>query len=503
MLTDAFNRLTKEESLGGHRKVEAAIAGRWILANQLAGLGLQLLSVILLTRLLVPADFGLLAIPLFFYSFILQFGVFGLFSGLVQQLKLELEEVEGLFALGLFVSLACALGLVVSAPLLVKFYGNLTFLPVTVVLALTLPLECVSAFFTSLLNRNLRYDWILLGDFFSRLVALTFAIGLALCGAGVWALVVQIFISSVVRLCFFMRAFAWRPIFRRQGWFKAGALFRFGLRTTSGNLVNYLTYQVYPLALGRFGSIAATGFFNRGQALFLLPFGQASSLFEQYFFPRLSAEQANQIKFQQLLQEANHWYWAVLFPLCSVFIVSGRDLVAVLFGTEWSEAGAVTSFLAMASIPSLLTGLLPRANAARARPARCFWLNLVGLPFLMSSTFFIASSGAAAVAAVFALYRLIMAVPSLLWMLRGLGLDNRCVLQGAAVRLLTLSLLVLFFRWLFVDLSRPFTAAVIVFCCASIISLAWSLCDANLRHGIILLSREMTFFDRFAKKSAR
>jgi O-antigen/teichoic acid export membrane protein len=122
--------------------------------------------------------------------------------------------------------------------------------------------------------------------------------------------------------------------------------------------------------------------------------------------------------------------------------IYGDWALAWLLGAKWGVSGQVAQWLAVASIPILISNLLARGNAAIGRPGRGVIIVLLSLPFLLSGIYFYSLEGAVAVAKFYALYRWMLYPILISYHLKGSGFDSRLFVRSQ-LQLLLLSLIAL------------------------------------------------------------
>jgi O-antigen/teichoic acid export membrane protein len=135
-----------------------SIAGMaWVALGSGALAVLKLVALVLLTRLLTPADFGLMSAALVILTFSLNFSQLGLGPALVQRPRLEPHHISTAFVASTALGLLTAAIIWWGAPLLAEFFRMDRLVPIVRTLAFTFPLAGISIASESLLQRELRF----------------------------------------------------------------------------------------------------------------------------------------------------------------------------------------------------------------------------------------------------------------------------------------------------------------------------------------------------------
>jgi O-antigen/teichoic acid export membrane protein len=411
-----------KDCLGEHRVRSLARVGSIAMANQLSGMGLRLISTVVLSRLLPPSTFGLVAMVVFFRGLMSIFGAAGFVEAAVQKKSLTLNQLNGIFWLNAGVCTFLAIIFIACGPLISSFYGEPELTAICLVFGLLFILENLFLTHGALLRRTMNYELSFVVSFFPQVVALVVSITMALCGFEVWSLVGGAVISVIIGRLFYLYFVRWNPgELKLEAGFKE--IFSYGIKSSAATVVSYFSQYSQTLALGKFASAADVGLYNRGQALFQIPIQQVAWPVAQLMLPALASLQDDRKKMFELILRAT-WLVALLaVPFTLFMVVYGDWFIVWLVGKQWEVSGQVAQWLAVASIPSLITNLIARGNAAIGRPGRGVPIALAGLPFLLFGIYTNAQLGPVMVAQFYALYRWILYPIAVAYHLKGSGFD--------------------------------------------------------------------------------
>jgi O-antigen/teichoic acid export membrane protein len=314
-----------------------------------ARIALQVASLAVLSRLLTPADYGLVALVLAVVAVGEVFRDFGLSAAAVQAPSLTRAQRDTLFWLNAALGAALTLVTVLAAPAVALAFGRPELAAITRVLALTFLLNGCSAQYRAHLQRSFRFTWLAGADIAAQLVGVVLGIALALAGAGYWALVAQQLGQVGAALLLLVAVARWLPRRPVRG---AGVrpLVRFGWQYVAGQLVGYVGKNVDSLVLGaRFGPVPL-GFYNRAFQALMGPLTQLRAPTTTVALPVLARLQDDEARYGAYLQRGQLALGYTFLPAIAVGAGAAEPLVSVLLGPGWLAVAPIFTALACAAV---------------------------------------------------------------------------------------------------------------------------------------------------------
>lgn len=416
----------------------AARGAYFTLSAQAARIILQLLSVVILARILSPHDYGLLAVVLVVVGLGEIFRDFGLTSASIQAPELSRGQRDNLFwintAIGIALtaimfSLSWAIGAVTGEPELVG---------ISQWLSLTFLLNGLATQHRANLMRDLKLKPLAIVDVASSAIALAVAIVAAIAGMGYWALVIQQLVTATVILVGVVAAGRWWPrAFSRAH--SVRQMINFGWTLVATNLIGYASRQIDTVVISvRFG-IAPLGLYNRAFQLIMTPLTQVRSPLQSVALPVLSRVQQDQPRFETYVTAAQ-LALGFLFGI-PVAIIAGlaEPAVDILLGSRWAEAAPMLRMFAIAGILTTVSFVGYWVYLARGLGADLLRYSivtaLIKVVCVVVGSFF----GVFGVAVAFAVHPAIAWPISLAWLSRITPMPRRQLYQGAG-RIIAVSL---------------------------------------------------------------
>lgn len=320
-------------------------------AVTLTGQGLrivvQVVGVVVLSRLLAPADYGLLAMTTAVVGVADIFRDMGLSSAAVQARTLSRGQRANLFWLNTGIGLLLSLVVFAGAPLLALVYSRDELVDVTRVLCWTFLLNGMATQYRADLLRSLRFTRLAVVDVVAPITGLAVAVVAALHGAGVFALVVQQLTQYTVVLVAVALAAGWFPG-RPDRSAPMGGLLRFGWQLVGSQLVGYAGNNVDSLTIGiRFGA-DPLGLYNRAFQLLMTPLNQIRGPITQVGLPLLSRLQDDRARLAGALVRGQAALGLTLMLGLAVLAGSAGPTTALLLGPQWQAAAPLLALLAVA-----------------------------------------------------------------------------------------------------------------------------------------------------------
>lgn len=310
---------------------------------------------IVLTRLLAPADFGLLAMVTVVTGFARVLSDFGMSSALIQAKTPEEREFSSAFWANVGLGLILSILLAGSAPLLASFYRETRVGTLMVVLSGQFLITSLGSVHSSRLQRRLAFGALVTSEVTSVVLGSVTAMVAAWQGAGVWSLVVRAHVQSIVLVCGLWTAERWLPDLR----FDFGALkrfLRFSLSLTGSRVLNYWTRNLDNLLIARFFGAADVGLYVRGYSVLMQPVSMVTTSLGRVMFPTFASIQDDLPRTRSVYRRTLQLIALVTFPSMALLWVTADDFVVGLFGPTWIRCvGVVRIFCVLGALQSLGT----------------------------------------------------------------------------------------------------------------------------------------------------
>jgi O-antigen/teichoic acid export membrane protein len=295
---------------------------------------LNLASIVILARILSPADFGIIATVSAFMALLIVFRDAGLTMAAVRSAELTPQQSTNMFWMTQALSGLVALGIAALAPVIAGIYGQPELTAVMQVLALAGILEGLGLQHGALLRRELRLGAHAVASVIAESIAIAIAIAGALRGWGYWALVVKMLVSAGINSALLWMLCKWRPGRPRRN---SGVmpLVRFGGQLTLAQLLWTVLRKADDALIGWAWGVTQVGYYTRAYGLLLLPTQQLTTPLAIAAIPTLSRLQNEPDRFRRYYLRGMEFVTFLGFPLVVLLFVIAEDFVAFVFGAKW------------------------------------------------------------------------------------------------------------------------------------------------------------------------
>lgn len=348
----------------------------WSTAEKVCSMLLQMVVSIVVARMLVPEDFGVMAILTFFTAVALVVVDSGFSQTLLRKDSPSNDDYKSVFLFNLGVSALLYLIFVVLSPLLARYYDLAVIVKIAPVLFLLLPLNALGIIQNTKLSREFRFGLLSRINFVASLAAGAVAIAVAVCGGGVWALVAQRLTVVAVKSLLLW----WRGDWRGEGKF-SGAAWRamapFSLRLMSTDIVSAIYNNVAQLFIGKVYSPNTLGYFNQAQKIKDLPVQSAVLSVQTVTYPAMAKIKDDADKFAESYRKVLMINVFVMAPLVVGMSLVAEPLFLLLLGERWLPTVPYFEVIALAGLFYPLAMVAYNVLKVHSNGAIIFRLELV------------------------------------------------------------------------------------------------------------------------------
>jgi O-antigen/teichoic acid export membrane protein len=396
---------------------------------QAATLALRTGSLMVLARLLLKEDFGLVGMATAFIGCLGLLKDAGLSMATIQSASLTLAQTSALFWINFAGGALLAVLAATSAPLLTAFYGEPRLFWITVALGTSLLFSGAAAQHRAMLQRSMRFATLAVIDAVSILVGIAVAVGMAVAGYGYWALVAMTITPTVVVLLGVFLATGWVPASPRR-WSGIRPMLAFGGAVTVGNLMYYVAYNADKMLIGRVLGAEALGVYGRAYQLINLPTENLSYTLGLVAFPALARIQKDPARLRRSFLEAYRVFLSLVVPITMACTLFAADMILVFLGPRWQETVGIFRLLAPTILVFAVLNPLSHLMLAGGHVGR--YLGIAGMitPVLLLSYALGLQHGLEGVAAGFSTAMILAALPVMLWAKHGTLITMRDILKA-------------------------------------------------------------------------
>ena len=364
----AFRPVAEDGELRRHAVRGAAAT----VSAQALALAAQVVSTVILARLLTPADFGVVAMVTTFSMLLMSFGWSGFNEAVIQAEEMNRFQASNLFWISSALGLILTIGFAGAGSLLARFYQNSLVAHVAVAMSVAIFIGAASNIHLALLRRAMRFAAVSANDVVGRATNTAVAILLALRGWGYWALVAGIVaqvLSTTIGAWWLCR---WIPSLPRRG-VGTRAMLRFAAKVYGRFSANYFARNFDNLLVGWQFNAAALGFYKKAYDLFALSANQLIAPLHNVALAALSRLNQDPVRFRRYLANSLGIIAFVGMAVGADLTLVGKDVVRLVLGPKWSESARIFELFGPGIGVMLLYSTMGWIHLSIGKPGR--WLR--------------------------------------------------------------------------------------------------------------------------------
>ncbi len=365
----------------GSLKSRAIKGGGVSVAAEIISLVLRVFGVVVLARLLQPRDFGLVTMVTAFYLLLAGFGYNGFTEYIIQKETIDHAELSRIFWLHALCNLFLSLCFIASAPLMAIFYAEPEAKIIAIVMASGIMAQMLSTIHLSLLKRGMQFTKVAVVTTTARVTSVVLAILMAAKGFQYWSIVARQLSEVFIMAIGAWIACPWVPGVR-VGLKKSLPSLRFALPVYGNYTLDYLARQLDKILLGRLHGSIVLGNYDRASYLASIPVDQLVAPLNNVGLATLSRLRNEPEKFHRYYVKALCLLAFVGVYGSLLLTLSGKDLVFLLLGPGWEQAGMVVSMLGPGTAAKIIYSTYSWLHLSLGKPQRWLRWNFIFLIFI-------------------------------------------------------------------------------------------------------------------------
>jgi teichuronic acid exporter len=318
-------------------KQTAAKGSGWSAVERLSSQGTQFLFGIILTRILLPADYGMIGLVLIFIAVGQTLVDAGFSSALIWKKNTTQIDYSSVYYFNIGISLIIYIFFFFLAPLIARFYNKLDLILLIRVICLNFIILSFGVIQQTILNKSFDIKTLAKVNFIGSLFGGIISVILALKGFGVWAIVVQILSKSLISTVLLWIFNSWRPLWVLS-MKSIKSLFTYGSNIMIAGLI-YSTFQnLYYVIIGKIFPIVTLGYYTRAVQLSEFPVTTVSSIFQRITFPVFSILQDETERLKNAVRKSLKIIVFILYPILFGLIATSDIFIELIFSPKWLPA---------------------------------------------------------------------------------------------------------------------------------------------------------------------
>ncbi len=306
----------------------------WKFLERVGSQGISFVVSLVLARLLMPSDYGVIAMITIFISLANVFAQCGLGTALIQRRDIENDDFSSVLVLSCMIAIVIYCLLFISAPYIAGFYGMPILSPVLRVLALKVLIAPFTSVQESIVSRNMQFKKLFYSSLGAALPSGVIGIVMAGLGFGVWALVAQQLSEAFFMFVIMWVTVRWRPrlVFRVK---RVKVLFSYGWKILLSKLIDTLYLNIRSLIIGKLYSSDMLGFYDKGWQFPAFITTNIDGSIQSVMLPVLSKVQEQKQQAKAIMRRSITLSSFLMFPLMAGLAACAKPLITLVLTDKW------------------------------------------------------------------------------------------------------------------------------------------------------------------------
>lgn len=376
-----------DDAKGPSIEKKAAKGATWLAIFQFSGQIISWAATVVVARILVPGDYGLMEMATIITGYAFIFNELGLGQAIIQSPSVTNEQLSSVFWFSMVLSLFFALFALFVAYPTALIFSEPRVIPLTQTTSILFIFSGLQIVPQSLLRKEMRFRTVGYIDMMGVLISCISMIIIAKLGGGVWTLIGGHVIRSFTRLVFLYSLTSWKPM-TSFNFKQAKQYIRFGVLVAIGSSMFYLYEKSDRFFAGRAWPAQSLGLYSFALQLAAIPTEKIVPIINQVAYSAFATLQYDKQRFNAFYLNISKITATLVFPIfCGGFLV-GKYLIRLLLTEQWYPMIPLFRYLCLVQILVAMTALNGFVHSARGKPGTNLILNVL-LATLMPVSFYI------------------------------------------------------------------------------------------------------------------
>ncbi|HIS90832.1 MAG TPA: lipopolysaccharide biosynthesis protein [Candidatus Faecisoma merdavium] len=306
----------------------------WKFLERIGTQGVQFIVSIILARLLLPSDYGVVSMILVFTAIANVFIQTGFSTSLIQKKDSDELDFSSVFYISLLIAAICYVILFFAAPIIASFYNMPAITSILRVISLTLFFGAINSVQNAKIAKEMKFKKLFLSSLVAILISGTTGVLMAYKGFGPWALVGQQIANSIATTIILWFTSSWQPklMFSIN---RVKSLLSYGWKILCSALLDTIYQNIYNLVIGKFYSSSTLGNYNKGEQFPKLIAVNVDGAISSVMLPAYSKQQDRKDKLKKMVRRSIVTSSLLLFPMMFGLAAVAETVVKVLLKENW------------------------------------------------------------------------------------------------------------------------------------------------------------------------
>ena len=358
--------------------IERAVSGvKWTAFASIIANVFGIIQLAILTRLLEPADFGLMALAWIAIGFSELFIDMGISNAIIYKKDTTEVQINTLYFLNIIVGVIFFFAMIFISPLLAEFYETPELVNILNLIALTFIIKPFGQTFMLLLQKEMKFDSIAKSELISRIITFFIVITLAYLEYGVYSLAVGAIIFALLSTAgYIYYGRKEHKVKLRVDIFNIREYLVFGIYQMGEKVLNYLSSQFDTIIIGKLLGVEVLGIYNVAKNFAMKPFRLFNPIVRKVTFPLMSKINEDKKYLRHIYLRVIKYLAYINIPLYALMIILAEPLIISLFGNQWIQSIPIFKILSINLIITTISNPQGILLLSQGKARKAFLWNL-------------------------------------------------------------------------------------------------------------------------------
>lgn len=344
-----------------------------------SSLVINIIVTMILSRLLQPADFGVVAIATAVIAFFDILSNAGIVPAIIQNKKLDEVDYSNIYSFTIYFSIILLIVFILIAYWIsLYYYKNIQLLRLLLLLSIQLLFSTLNLVPNALLLKEQQFKSIAIIQISGVLISGVISVLLAFKEFGVYSIVVTPIFTSFVNLVSFRISLkAKLKLSFRPATSSLKKIIGFSIYQFCFNIINYFSRNLDKILIGRYLGMATLGLYEKSYRLMMLPISNLTNVVSPTLQPVLSNYQDKKEIICRTYIDLSKILLVLGSVISPLFFWGAEELIYLFFGPQWNGAVMIFKILSLSIFFQLLDSLSGSILQSTDRPKKLFYSGLL------------------------------------------------------------------------------------------------------------------------------
>jgi hypothetical protein len=306
----------------------------WTYAERFLAQSISIIVTVVLSRMIEPEEYGVIAIVTVFITFADTFAINGLGNALIQKKNADDLDFSSVFYFNIIFSMLLYFIIFEGAPFVAYLYKKDILTIVLRVMAIRIPIAAVNSVQQAYVSKIMEFKKFFYATLFGTLFSAVIGVIMATRGFGVWALVSQYMSNTIIDTLVLWKVVGWRPK-RMFSWKRMKTLYSYGWKILATSLLINIYGNIQDLIIGKKFSAKDLAFSNKGRQFPSLIADNINTSISKVLFPAISEVQTDRKEVKKFTRRAISVGTYILSPILVGLAVIAKPFVEIILTDKW------------------------------------------------------------------------------------------------------------------------------------------------------------------------